>query len=153
MSTVFPELVSSYTKDYFDLVVNDSYIYDHPCCPNRWPDVGNGAGTDNDIESDDEIENCPPIEYISTKEFFIASQPEVSEYSVRSYTAAIKRGCVMPPVAGIRCRDGIIVWNGHHRLCSHRLAGADYVPVRIWATFDCSVQQWKDDTCYEEGGD
>jgi ParB-like chromosome segregation protein Spo0J len=49
----------------------------------------------------------------------------------------------MPPVAAIKCPDGIIVWNGHHRLAAHRLAGRKTIKVRYWHEIPHSVKKWE----------
>jgi hypothetical protein len=101
-----------------------------PNSPDRWPDSGNG-GCDH--------QGMPRIYHVSTKRTFIATQPGVQEYNVRSIAEGILGGDKMPPVAAIKCGKRVIVWNGHHRLCAHRLTGQKTVPVRFWGEIDCSV--------------
>ena len=124
------DYVSYRTKDHFDFVISENLIYSLPNSPDRCPDEGNGG-----YEPDDP----PPTELVPTNQVFIATQPEVSEKTVARYAHDLKCGAEMPPVAGIKCPDGIIVWNGHHRLSAHRLAGKEYVPVRFWAEIEQSV--------------
>src|SRR5688500_17267819 len=119
------------TADHFDFVIDDDVIYNMPNSPDRWPDLGNGA-----CEEPDDV---PPIKRVRTNRVFIATQPCVSENQVERYTNDLKDGASMPPVAAIKCKDGIIVWNGHHRLSAHRLAGRKTIKVRFWAEIDKSV--------------
>ena len=129
--------ISTFTgrcREVFDHVINDNYIYNLPDSPDRWPEAGcdNPAGDPAD---------CPPIRNISTKRVFVATQPSVSELTVRQYKNDLLNGAKMPPVAAIKCKDGVIVWNGHHRLSAHRLAGKKTVPVRYWGTIDKTVKE------------
>jgi hypothetical protein len=127
------QYVSSDTEDFFDAVVNDDYIYESPNCPDRWPDSGNDGY---------DYPGMPPIKYVSMSRTFIASQPEVSPSTVARYARNLAFGAKMPPVAAIKCKDGIIVWNGHHRFCAHRLAGKKTIPVRFWAEFNENIIEY-----------
>lgn len=122
--------VSSRTKDYFDFVIDDDLIYKLPDSPDRWPDEGNGG---------DEPDDPPPTVEVKTSCVFVATQEGVSECNVRSYATAIKNGADMPPVAAIKCKDGIIVWNGHHRFSAHKLAQSETIKVRYWAELDRDI--------------
>lgn len=116
--------ISPRCQDHFDCVIDDDLIYRLPNSPDRWPDPGNGG-----CEPDDP----PPTVRVRTDRVFIATQPRVIVSDVENYTYALKNGANMPPLAAIKCPDGIIVWNGHHRLAAHRLAGRKTVKVRFWA--------------------
>jgi hypothetical protein len=133
------DYVSPHCEDHFDFVIDDGYVYRLPDSPDRWPDVGNGA--------EEDPEEPPKIEYIPTDKVFIASQPEVREYSVREYAQDLINGDVMPPICAIKTSDGnVIVWNGHHRAAAHRLANKKTIPVRFWYELDIDtdtvVNRW-----------
>lgn len=128
--------ISAYTKDHFDFVVNGGVIYDHENCPDRWPDKGNGAYCDQDPEDAPEIEWVDP-----TRETLVATQDEVSVDNVEYCLKGVQSGADLPPVVAIRCKDGLIVWNGHHRSTAHRVAKSKKMKVRIWATFDETVEE------------
>ncbi len=121
-------MVSDKAKDHFDFVIDDDLIYNLPNSPDRWPDKGNGARKDP--------KDAPPIKRVSLDRVFIATQGYVGPSTVENYIEALKRGASMPPVAAIKCKDGIIVWNGHHRLAAHRAAGRKTIKVRYWAEVD-----------------
>jgi hypothetical protein len=127
---------TGWAKDTFDFVISDRYIYGLPDAPDRWPDTGNGAS--------EEPDDPPPTIEVPVNEYFIATQRTVSAWTVDDYVTALNGGADMPPVAAIKCTDGIIVWNGHHRLSAHRLAGKETIKVRIWAEIDQSVKDWED---------
>jgi hypothetical protein len=122
--------ISGKTRDYFDAVIDDDVIYDLPNSPYRWPDSGNGGYDEPGM---------PRIYHVSISREFIATQPGVSTSNVQSILRSLHEGEQMPPLAAIRCGKKVIVWNGHHRLCAHRLAGRKTVPVRFWGEIDCSV--------------
>lgn len=129
--------ISHKTADHFDFVIDGQHISKLPNSPDRWPDKGNGADKDPD--------DPPPTKIIPTSTVFIATQPSVSEYSVERYVNDLRNGASMPPIAGIKTPDGVIVWNGHHRLAAHRLAGRKTIKVRFWAEIDHSVEGWKEE--------
>jgi hypothetical protein len=116
-------------------VIDGEYIYNLPNSPDRWPDVGNGADCDPD--------NTPPTYKVRTNKVFIATQPSVSGHTVERYASDLKNGVDMPPLAAIKCKGGVIVWNGHHRLSAHRLAGRKTIPVRYWAEIETTVEELK----------
>lgn len=122
--------ISGRTKDHFDHVINDNVIYSLPDSPDRWPDAGNGG---------EEPDDPPRTIRVSTGKVFIATQPTVREHTVEGYVEDLKNGACMPPVAAIKCPEGYIVWNGHHRLTAHRLAGRKTIKLRIWAKIDKRV--------------
>ncbi len=119
--------------DHFDFVIDDNYIYKMPNSPDRWPDEGNGA--------EEDPEDAPPIVRVRTDKVFVATQPMVYSSNVRRYADDLKRGACMPPVAAIKCKDGVIVWNGHHRCAAHRLAGRKTIKLRYWAELDLTVEE------------
>lgn len=119
--------ISRRIDDHFDYVLDESAYDTISRLCSRWPDVA------NDCESGKDPDNVPEVVEIPTDEVFIATQEYIHTDEAAAYARdAYYTDAEFPPIVVVRCPTGNIVWNGHHRLTAHRLAGRPTIRCRVW---------------------